>query len=100
VIVGAANVVRVLFLKSKYDAVLVVYTDCVASRPGAGKGVKMISGREAQVVELGYRVNLVQLAPDDGPQRFWNPAGCPAIYPVPDVPRRVVGKRTNHGIAL
>jgi len=84
VIVGAVNVERVLAFEAKHDAVLIVHANCVVSRKVECERVQPIPGRYPQVVDRRHRVNLVELAPNGGPQLLGDPPGGFAVDTVPD----------------
>ena len=55
--------------------------------------VQPISRRHLQIVEPGYRVDLVQFPSHDGPEHARDAPSCLAIHAVPDVPGGVVRQR-------
>jgi hypothetical protein len=100
VIIRAAHVEGIRAFEPKHDPILIVDAHCMETSEVTGERVPSISGRDLQVVEPGYHVDLIQLPPDDGPQLARDAPSRLAIDTVPDITRGVVSQRPDHGIAF
>lgn len=86
----------ILALESKDNTVLVVHANGVMPGAAALDHVEAIAGWYSEMFECRHRVELIQLASDDRPQRLRNPTSSLAIHAVPNIPSRVVPERPNH----
>jgi hypothetical protein len=96
VVVGAAHVESVFSLEPEDDPTLLVYANRVKTGKIIYQPVQPIPRWDPQVVEFGHRIDLIQLALNDRPDRSRNPSGGFAIDAVPDVPGRVISERPDH----
>jgi hypothetical protein len=96
VVVGAAHVEGVFSLEPEDDPILLVHPNRLKTGKIVYQRVQPISRRDPPIVEFGHRVDLIQLALNDRPDRSRNPSGGLAVDPVPDIPGRVVSERPDH----
>ena len=80
-VVGAAHVEGVFSLKPEDDPILIVHANRVKTGQLVYQWVEPIPRRDSQVVELGHRVDLIQLALNDRPDRSRNPSGGLLLTP-------------------
>jgi hypothetical protein len=90
----------ILPLESKDNTILIVHPDSVLPGAIAAQGMKAVTGRYPEGVQVRYQVDLIQLPPDHWPQRLRNPTGRLAAHAVPNVLRCGVRERTDHALAF
>lgn len=96
-VVRDLDFVRMAILPPEADPVLLVDANAVLSGPLPLEPFKPIAGRYPQVSETAHPVELVELTPDDRPER---PGACGASasarHAVEEIARRAVRKGAYH----
>jgi hypothetical protein len=100
VIVGAPHVERVSAFKAEHDSILVVHADGVEPSHVTTERVQPVAGRNFQIVEARYGVNLIEFATHVLPELTRDPPSRLGVDAVPDVPCGVICQRSNHRLAL
>jgi hypothetical protein len=100
VIVGAPHVERVSAFETEHDSILVVHTYGVQPSHVTTERVQPVAGRNLQILEARYGVDLIEFATHVRPELTRNPPSRLAVDAVPDVPRGVIRQRPNHSLAL
>ena len=99
-IVGASHIERVSAFKAEHDSILVVHTDGVEPSPVTAERVQPVAGRNFQILEARYGVDLIEFATHVLPEITRDPPSRLAVDAVPDVSCRVICQRPNHRLAL
>ena len=99
-IVSAPHVERVGAFEAEHDSILIVDADGVKLSQVPAKRVQSVARRHFQVLKPRDGVDLIQLATHIRPEFTRNPSGRLAIDAIPDVPRGVIRKRSDHCVAL
>lgn len=99
-IVGAPHVERVSAFEAEHDSILVVHTYGAQPSHVTTERVQPVAGRNFQILEARYGVDLIEFATHVRPELTRNPPSRLAVDAVPDVPRGVIRQRPNHSLAL
>jgi hypothetical protein len=99
-IVGAPHVERVSAFETEHDSVLIVHTHGVQPSQVTAERLQMVAGRNSQILEACDGVDLIELATHVRPALTRNPPSRLTVDAVPDVARRVIRQRPDHGLAL
>ena len=99
-IVGAPHIERISAFEAEHDSVLVVHTYGVPPSHVATERVQPVAGRNFQILEARYGVDLIEFATHVRPELTRNPPSRPAVDAVPNVPGGVIRQRPDHCLAL
>ena len=100
-VVFAANVIGVSFLKAERDSILVIDPDATRTRAIALQRLQPISWRYTQRLKVSSRVNPVHLSPRERPKQLWQrPPRRLAVGADVDVAGAFIGKCLNHASPL
>lgn len=99
-IVGAPHVERVSAFEAEHDSIPIVHTHGVQPSPVTAERVQPVAGRNFQILEAGYGVDLIEFAAHVRPELTRNPPSRLAGDAVPDVPRGGIRQRPDHSLAL
>ena len=99
-IIGAPHVEGVSAFEAEHDLILIVHTQGVQPSHVPDERVQPVAGRNFQILEARYGVDLIEFATHVRPELTRNPPSRLAVDAVPDIPSGVIRQRPNHRLAL
>jgi len=101
VIVDNLHLVRASLRPTEANPILFIDANAVLALPGSLQRLQAIPRGDRQIVQLGRRINLIELSKGRTPERSRASApGGRAVLAVEDIFGGLVGERPNHGYMI